>query len=109
LLLLAIDYASVISFIYIGGLTIGYTIYVWLLSVPNALFITIIIWIMFIIMLIKHHTNISRLINKSENKLGFLGKIKKVFCHKNGEKIIDEELVESSPEKEIVIDENEKH
>ena len=106
-LLLLIDIGSVISFTYIGGLSIAYTIYIWVLSVPYAWAITAMIWFMFVVTIIKHHANIARLFKGTENHVGFKEKIKRFFNHNKGEMVIDEELVEQkSPEKEIVIDPN---
>ncbi len=116
-LLILIDIGSVISFTYIGGLTIAYTIFVWLSPVycdvfsplVTAIVVTSIVWFMFIITLIKHHGNISRLFKGTESHVDFKGKIKKFFVHKKGEVIIDEEYVENQkPEKEIIIDPNNK-
>ena len=109
-----VNYGSVISFVYIGGLTVAYTIYVWLASYQTvwvtqnqyACIITVILWFLYILMLFMHRGNIKRLINHTESKIDFKGKIKKVFCHKKGEEIIDEEYVNHAPEKEIVIDTN---
>lgn len=107
-LLILIDYGCVISFTYIGGLSIAYTIYVWVANIPYAWFVTSVIWLLVALTIFKHRGNIKRLINGTENKVDFKGKLKKVFKHKKGEIIIDESLVENqTPEKEIVIDENE--
>ena len=103
-LLITIDYGSVISFIYIGGLTIAYTIYVWVEGVYLAWAITAIIWFLLALTIFKHRGNISRLINHTESKVDFKGKLKKVFCHKKGEEIIDEADVNHKPEGEIVIE-----
>lgn len=101
-----IDYAFVMSFLYIGGMSIAYTIFVWVLGVPYAWAITAIIWFLAIMTVVKHKENIKRLINGTEKKIGFKNKLKKFFCHKKGEIIIDEEYVSNqSPEKEIVVDE----
>ena len=103
-LLIFIDYGCIISFTYIGGLAIGYTIYVWLEGVAYAWAITAIIWVLFALMIFKHHGNIKRLFNHTENKIDFKGKLKKVFCHKKGEQIIEEDCVDQKPETEIVIE-----
>lgn len=103
-LLIIIDYGSVISFIYIGGLTIAYTIYVWVEGVYLAWAITAIIWFLLALTIFKHRGNISRLINHTESKVDFKGKLKKVFCHKRGEEIIDEADVNHKPEGEIVVE-----
>lgn len=104
ILLIIIDYGSVISFTYIGGLTIAYTIYVWVEGVYLAWAITAIIWFLLALTIFKHRGNISRLINHTESKVDFKGKLKKVFCHKKGEEIIDEADVNHKPEGEIVIE-----
>ena len=52
-LLIIIDYGSVISFIYIGGLTIAYTIYVWVEGVYLAWAITAIIWFLLALTIFK--------------------------------------------------------
>ncbi len=98
-----VEYGSVISFIYTGGLTIAYTIYVWLAKVQYAWLITIFVWALFILILVRHHSNIKRLINHTENKINFRAHVVKVFCHKKGEQIIDEQFVDNKPEKEIIV------
>ena len=104
-----IDYAFVMSFLYIGGMSIAYTIFVWVIGIPYAWAITAIIWGLVVMTVIKHRGNIQRLLNGTEKKIGFKNKLKKFFCHKKGEIIIDEEYVNNqSPEHEIVVDETEK-
>ena len=101
-----IDYAFVMSFLYIGGMSIAYTIFAWLTHIPFAWAITAIIWFLAVMTVIKHRGNIKRLINGTEKKIGFKNKLKKFFCHKKGETIIDEEYISNqTPEKEIVVDE----
>lgn len=112
ILFMFVNYGSVISFTYIGGLCIAYTIYVWLadislqwLSATNyAIIVTVVLWFLYALMLFMHRGNIKRLINHTESKIDFKAKIKSVFCHKKGEEIIEEERVEHKPEQEIVID-----
>ena len=55
-------------------------------------------------MLFMHRGNIKRLINHTESKIDFLGKLKKVFSHKKGEEIIEEDQVVSTPEAEIIVE-----
>lgn len=101
-----IDYPFIMSFLYIGGMSIGYTIYIWLTTVPYAWAITVIIWFLAIMTVIKHKENIKRLLNGTEKKIGFKNKLKKFFFHKKGEFIIDEEYVNNqTPEGEIIVDE----
>lgn len=107
-ILILLDYGSVVSFLYTGGLTIATTLWTWL-ALPTDLvtkiFITATIWFLYILMLVKHRGNIQRLLSGTENKVGFKAKLRKVF-HKKGEEIIDEERVEQPVEKEIVVEEN---
>lgn len=107
-ILVLLDYGSVVSFIYTGGLSIATTLFTWLVT-PGTLmvkiFVTSVIWALYILMLFKHRANIKRLISGTENKVGFKEKLKKV-CHKKGEEKIDEERVEQSSEQEIVVEEN---
>ncbi len=118
-LFIIIDIGSVISFTYTGGLTIATTVFTWLTGTSAwvSSYITIIVWALFILTLIRHKANIKRLIAGTENKVGFKSKLKKVFCHNKGEQIIDEAEVSNETEAEIVIveqnveteaDENEK-
>ncbi len=115
ILFMFVNYGSVISFTYIGGLCIGYTIYIWLADLQilwlsqttYAIIITVTLWFLYALMLFMHRGNIVRLINHTENKIDFKAKVKSVFCHKKGEEIIEEELVEHAPEIEIVIEEKE--
>ena len=87
-ILILLDYGSVVSFIYTGGLTIATTIWTWLMT-PEILmvkiFITVVIWLLYFLMLFKHRANIKRLISGTENKVGFKAKLQKVF-NKNKEK-----------------------
>ncbi len=107
LLFIIIDIGSVISFTFIGGLTIATTIFFWLqnYSVWVASYVTAMVWILYILILFRHKANIVRLCKGTENKVGFKGKLKKVFKHGKGEQIIDEANVESNAEAEIVIEE----
>ncbi|MBP3345295.1 MAG: glycerol-3-phosphate acyltransferase [Clostridia bacterium] len=109
-LLIIIDIGSVVSFTYTGGLAIGYTFFAWFagLDLVVSIVITAVVWFLYILMLIKHHANIKRLFTGTENKVGFKDKIRKMFSHKKGEQIIDEEQVENKPEEEIVVQDNEE-
>ena len=108
ILFMFIEYASVISFTYIGGLSIAYTIYAFVSQIYYAWLVVAIIWVMYLIMLARHHANIKRLFTHTENKIDFKAKIAKVFKHKKGETIIDEEFVEHAPEAEIIVTQLEK-
>ena len=108
ILFMFIEYASVISFTYIGGLSIAYTIYAFVCQIYYAWLVVAIIWVMYLIMLARHHANIKRLFTHTENKIDFKAKLTKVFKHKKGETIIDEEVVEHAPEAEIIVTQLEK-
>lgn len=107
ILFLFIQYACVISLTYLTGNAIALTIYVWLTGDPFALAVTIIIWLLLALTVLRHHANIKRLFNHTENKINFRQKITQVFKKKKGEEIIDEEIVEQTPEQEIVIEPHE--
>ena len=106
ILFLFIEYPFVISLIYLGALSIATTLYVWLLSVPYAWAITLIIWLLMILTLVRHRSNIKRLLNHCENKIDFKRKLREFFKKKSGEEIISEEEVKQEPEKEIVVEED---
>lgn len=108
ILFMFIEYASVISFTYIGGLSVAYTIYAFVCHIYYAWLVVAIIWVMYVIMLARHHANIKRLFTHTENKIDFKAKLAKVFKHKRGETIIDEEFVEHAPETEIIVTQLEK-
>ena len=104
ILFIFIEYGSVISFIYLGGNAIATTIYIWVLTVPYAWAITVIVWLLIILTLVRHRTNIQRLAKGTENKINFKQKLQQVFRKKKGEEIINEEMTEQKPEQEIVIE-----
>ena len=107
---LYLDYPFIISFMYIGGMSIAYTIYLWVCALPYAWIATVLIWVLVLITIWKHKGNIVRLYHGVEKRIDFRQKLKKFFCHKKGEIIIDEELVENQkPEKEIIIEHHEEN
>lgn len=103
ILLVILDYGCIVSFTYIGGLSIAYTIFVWVMHVPYAWAITAIIWVLFALMIFKHRGNIKRLLNHCENKVGFKKILQKMF-HKNGEKDAGVQQDENKPEQNTVIE-----
>lgn len=105
-LLMFIDIGSVISFTYIGGLTIAYTIFAWIEKIEYAWVVTLIIWVMYVIMLAKHHANIVRLFKGKESHVGFKDKLHSFFNKKKEEDEVVVEQGEDKVEKEIIIDEN---
>lgn len=106
-LLVLVDIGSVVSFTYIGGLAIAYTIYAWLTPIPYAWAVTMLIWVMYAIMIIKHHANLARLFKGQENHVGFKDKLKKAFSKKKGEVQIEEQTSKDI-EKEIIVQDNEQ-
>lgn len=85
ILLVFIDIGSIVSFLYTGGLAVGYTILAWLgdfgvaTSLETSIVITAVIGFLYILMLIKHRGNIRRLYERKENKVGFKQKIIELF------------------------------
>lgn len=107
ILFLFIQYGSVMSFLYLGGNAIATTIYIWVVPIDYAWAITIIVWLLMILTIVRHRSNIIRLANGTESKIDFKEILKQVFRKKKGEEIISEEEVKQEPEKEIVIEEDE--
>ncbi|MBQ8444661.1 MAG: glycerol-3-phosphate acyltransferase [Clostridia bacterium] len=109
-LLIIIDIGSITSFLYTLGLSIALTLYAWLVpfDLVSAIVTTCVIWFLYILMLVKHHANISRLIQGKENKVGFKDKLRKVFHKNKNEQIIDEQDVETTVENEIVVEDDSK-
>ncbi|MBE7074033.1 MAG: glycerol-3-phosphate acyltransferase [Clostridiales bacterium] len=87
LILIIIDIGSVTSFIYTGGLAIALTAYAWIseFSVLSAIVTTCVVWFLYVLTLAKHHSNIKRLIQGKENKVGFKDKLTKVLHKKQNE------------------------
>lgn len=102
-----LDYAFIISFMYIGGLAIAHTIYAWVLNLPYAWVSTLIIWLLVLLLIYKHRGNIQRFASGNEKRIGFKNILKKLFKHKKGQYIIDEEYNKNqTPEREIIVDDN---
>ena len=105
-ILILLDYGSVVSFLYTGGLSIATTIYTWLAmscDMVSNIFVTAVIWALYILMLVKHRGNIKRLISGTENKVGFKTKLKKVFDKKEktqAEQIEQDQKETSSTDKQ---------
>ncbi len=98
-LFIIIDIGSVISFIFTGGLTIATTCFVWLM--PNyslwvSIYITAMVWTLYLLILIKHRSNIYRLFHHQENKVGFKHKLEKVFCKNNEDETQNKEKADSN-------------
>ena len=107
MILILLDYGAVVSFIYTGGLSIATTLWVWLMipsDIVVKIFVTVVIWALYVLMLVKHRGNIKRLMSGTENKVGFKEKLKKV-CGKKKEEKVNQESVEQPIEKEIKVEE----
>lgn len=104
ILFLFVEYACVISLTYLTGNAIALTVYVWVTGDPFALAVTIIVWMLILLTVIRHRSNIKRLWNHTENKINFRQKLTQAFKKKKGEEIISEEILEHKPEQEIVIE-----
>lgn len=88
-ILILLDYGSIVSFIYTGGLAVATTIYFWLACpvLVTNIFVTSLIWLLYALMLFKHRSNIKRLYNGTENKVGFKAKLQKAYKKDNQEGI----------------------
>ena len=49
------------------------------------------VWVLYLLILLKHRSNIYRLFHHQENKVGFKNKLKKVFCKQDGEETKNDE------------------
>ena len=114
ILFLFIEYGSVISLTYTGGLTIATVLFAWLSGFYSqwlCIYITCVIVFLYLLTLIRHHANISRLIHGNENKIDFKEKLKKFIAHKaDGEQNVSEEdkQAEQSDAKQEQEDENQE-
>lgn len=107
IILIIIDIGSVVSFLYTGGLVIANILYVWLampVSLITQIFVTSVLGFLYILTLIKHRANIKRLINGTENKVGFKAKLQKVG-RKKEEIAVEIENINQSIETEKVVEE----
>lgn len=114
-LFIIIDIGSVISLTFTGGLTIATTCFAWLVLNYNtwlSIYVTAIVWALYLLILIKHRGNIYRLFHHEERKVEFKDKLKKVFCHKEKDESITVQNVEenqnSDSEDEKIAENNEK-
>ena len=105
-LLVLLDYGCIVSFTYIGGLAIAYTVFVWVMNVPFAWAITAIIWFLVALMVFKHRGNIQRLIKHTENKIGFKEKLSKIFKKGGSKGEADIELSEENKDSQSTTQEN---
>ena len=82
LVLFLTDIGFLASLTFILGMTIATTIYIFVLGIPYAWLICLIIWVSTSLILIKHHKNFYRLFTKSENKTNFKEACKNMFKKK---------------------------
>ncbi len=104
-----VDFAFVPTLSFCILMTIGLTIYFSLVRVTYFWAIIVIIWLLLFLIIFQHRGNIKRFIRKEEKKLGFPQMVKKLFKKQKGVEQIDEDKVDTPPEAEIVIDENDKN
>ena len=75
------------------------------------------VWTLYLLILIKHRSNIYRLFHHQENKVGFKHKLEKVFCKNNEEEtqnkekaeqitVVEEKNIEKTGENDNKIEEN---
>lgn len=109
-ILLAItEYAFISSFGFIVGMSIAVTVHVFTHSVPYAIGIVVIVWLLTILAIIQHRGNLARMFKGQEHKAHFKSSIKRFFKKQKGVEEIKEEHVESAPENEIIIEDDEKN
>lgn len=103
------EYGFISSIVYVLGVTTAMTIYIFVLSIPYAWLICILIWVVCLLIIFKHHKNFYRLFTHQENKANFKASFKKLFHKKRkGVEEIPEDEVEHTPEKIVEIDDNKK-
>lgn len=73
------EYGFISCMIFVLGMAIGTTIFVFLNGVQNAALITVLVWIICLLIYAKHYKNFYRLFTHQENKAGFKDSFKKIF------------------------------
>ena len=88
ILLLITDYGFISSFVYLIGMSIATTVYVFVYITLSPLWqagvITAIVWLLTVITIIKHRGNMVRFAHGQENKVGFRRMFEKFFQGKTG-------------------------
>jgi len=109
ILIIITEYGAISSFVFILGMSIATTIFLFVLNVANAPLICALIWVMAVLIYARHYKNIYRLCTHQENKANFKSSFKKLFHKKrNGVEQIPEDEVVQTPEKIVDIEENKK-
>ena len=104
------DYASVATLSFVCEMTIATTIYLALFDrvAPYWWIAIILVWVMFALIFFAHRGNLVRLAHKRENKANFSKSLQKLFNKKSDITIIEKEQEQEKPEKEIIIEDEEK-
>lgn len=109
ILIVITEYGFISSIVFIFGVTIATTIYIFVLNIPYAALICILIWIVCLLITAKHWKNFYRLFTHQENKANFKASFKKLFHKKRkGVEEIPEDEVEHTPEKVVDVEEDKK-
>lgn len=79
------EYGFISSMIFLYGMSIATTVYVFVLSISFAWLICVLVWIMCLLITLRHYKNFYRLFTHQENKAGFKNAFKRLFKKKNQE------------------------
>ena len=76
------EYGFISSMIFLLGMTVATTVYIFVLDIAYAVMICILIWLMLILIFARHYKNFYRFFRHEENKAGFKNAFKKLFKKK---------------------------
>ncbi len=109
ILIIVTEYGVLSSVVFIIGMSIATTIFMFVLNISHAWLICVLVWVACLLILARHHRNFYRLFTHQENKANFKASFKKLF-HKrrNGVEEILEDEVEHTPEKIVEVEDNKK-
>lgn len=79
------EYGFISSMIFLYGMCIAQTVYVFVLNIPFAWLICVLVWIMCALITLRHYKNFYRLFTHQENKAGFKDAFKRLFKKKKQE------------------------
>ena len=79
------EYGFISSMIFLYGMCIAETVYVFVLGVPFAWLICVLVWIMCALITLRHYKNFYRLFTHQENKAGFKDAFKRLCKKKKNE------------------------
>ncbi len=109
ILIILTEYGAISSLVFVLGVSIATTIYIFVLNIAFSPLICVLIWLMTILIYVRHYKNIYRLCTHQENKANFKASFKKLF-HKRrkGVEEIPEDEVEHAPENVVDVEEDNK-